>query len=61
MMLYVYYIFSDYKEYHTDSTVRFVVSMGQQKMDEAASAGFHKKFKLENSLNTTNMVGMAVS
>ena len=33
--------------YHTDTTVKFVV-----KMQEAERIGFHKKFKLESSINT---------
>jgi len=32
---------------HTDTTVKFVV-----KMQEAERIGFHKKFKLESSINT---------
>ena len=47
---------SDYKEYHTDTTVKFLVSMTQAKMEEAEAVGFHKKFKLEGSLNTSNLV-----
>ena len=47
---------SDYKEYHTDTTVKFVVTLSQEKMQEAERIGFHKKFKLESSLNTSNMV-----
>ena len=47
---------SDYKEYHTDTTVKFVVTLSQEKMQEVERIGFHKKFKLESSLNTSNMV-----
>lgn len=47
---------SDYKEYHTDTTVKFLVTLSEQKMREAEEIGFHKKFKLESSLNTGNMV-----
>ena len=50
----IYY--SDYKEYHTDTTVKFVVTLSEQKMKEAEEIGFHKKFKLEGSLSTANMV-----
>ena len=46
----------DYKEYHTDTTVKFVVSMSEKNMAEAEAIGFHKKFKLEASINTSNMV-----
>lgn len=47
---------SDYKEYHTDTTVKFVVTLSEQKMKEAEETGFHKKFKLEGYINTSNMV-----
>jgi len=47
---------SDYKEYHTDTTVKFVVTLSEEKMREAEETGFHKKFKLEGYLNTSNMV-----
>ena len=46
----------DYREYHTDTTVRFVVYLTEDKMAEAERIGFHKKFKLENYLNTSNLV-----
>lgn len=49
-------LYSDYKEYHTDTTVRFVVTLSPDKMQEAETVGFHKKFKLESSLNTSNLV-----
>ena len=50
------YLLSDYKEYHTDTTVKFVVTLSAEKMQEAESVGFHKKFKMEGSLNTSNLV-----
>ena len=53
-------IFSDYKEYHTDTTVKFVITLSEQKMKEAEEIGFHKKFKLESSVNTGNMVRDAI-
>ena len=48
--------YRDYKEYHTDTTVKFVVTLSADKMMEAEAVGFHKKFKLESSLNTSNLV-----
>lgn len=51
---------SDYKEYHTDTTVRFVVNMTTAKMEEAVSVGLYKKFKLESSISIANMVGGCV-
>ncbi len=53
---YCYYYYSDYKEYHTDTTVKFVVSLTASNMTEAVSTGIHKKFKLENGISTNNMV-----
>ena len=47
---------SDYKEYHTDTTVKFVITLSADKMQAAEAVGFHKKFKLESSLNTSNLV-----
>ena len=48
--------FSDYKEYHTDVTVKFLLSMTEDKLAEAEQAGLHKKFKLESTISTSNMV-----
>lgn len=47
---------SDYKEYHTDTTVRFVVYLSADKMAEVEHVGYHKKLKLETNLNTSNLV-----
>ena len=49
-------LYSDYKEYHTDTTVKFVVTLTEDKLREAQEIGIHKKFKLESSINTSNMV-----
>ena len=46
----------DYKEYHTDTTVRFVVTMTPEKLREARNQGLHKVFKLQTSISTTSMV-----
>ena len=48
---------SDYKEYHTDTTVRFVVNVTAAKTEKAAVVGLYKKFKMESSISTANMVG----
>uniref|UniRef100_A0A672IH98 DNA topoisomerase 2 n=1 Tax=Salarias fasciatus TaxID=181472 RepID=A0A672IH98_SALFA len=45
-----------YKDYHTDTTVRFVVKMTEDKLREAEAAGLHKVFKLQNSLTCNSMV-----
>ncbi|XP_032242612.2 DNA topoisomerase 2-alpha isoform X2 [Nematostella vectensis] len=47
---------TDYKEYHTETRVRFVITMAENKMREAEQVGLHKKFKLEATINTSNMV-----
>jgi len=46
----------DYKEYHTDTTVKFVVKMSPEQYKAAESAGLHKFFKLETTLSLANMV-----
>ncbi|XP_034561189.1 DNA topoisomerase 2-beta isoform X2 [Notolabrus celidotus] len=46
----------DYKEYHTDSTVKFVVRMSEEKLAQAESVGLHKVFKLQSSLTCNSMV-----
>ena len=47
---------TDYREYHTEATVRFVVSLTPANMAKAEQEGFYKKFKLESRLNTSNLV-----
>ena len=49
-------LYSDYKEYHTDTTVKFVVHLTADKMAEVERVGYHKKLKLETYLNTSNLV-----
>ncbi|XP_063815858.1 DNA topoisomerase 2-alpha [Pseudophryne corroboree] len=46
----------DYKEYHTDTTVRFIVKMAEEKLAEAEAAGLHKVFKLQAPLTCNSMV-----
>jgi DNA topoisomerase II len=47
----------DFKENHTESTVRFTVTMDKEKLDEFEKdkAGLMGKFKLSSSLSTSNM------
>lgn len=47
---------SDYKEYHTDTTVRFVVTMAPEKLRQARDQGIHKVFKLQTTIGMTSMV-----
>ncbi|XP_056222802.1 DNA topoisomerase 2-alpha isoform X2 [Seriola aureovittata] len=49
-------LITDYKEYHTDTTVRFVVKMTEEKLREAEAAGLHKVFKLQSPLTCNSMV-----
>ncbi|XP_010770504.1 DNA topoisomerase 2-alpha [Notothenia coriiceps] len=49
-------LITDYKEYHTDTTVRFLVKMTPEKLIEAEAAGLHKVFKLQTSLTCNSMV-----
>lgn len=47
---------TDYKEYHTDTTVRFVVTMSEDKLSKARDEGLHKVFKLQTTFSTSSMV-----
>uniref|UniRef100_A0A7N8WP82 DNA topoisomerase 2 n=1 Tax=Mastacembelus armatus TaxID=205130 RepID=A0A7N8WP82_9TELE len=49
-------LITDYKEYHTDTTVKFVVRMSEEKLAQAEAAGLHKVFKLQSSLTCNSMV-----
>ncbi|KAJ9091384.1 DNA topoisomerase 2 [Naganishia friedmannii] len=46
----------DYREYHTDSTVHFVVTMSEAELKKAEDEGLEKRFRLVNQINTSNMV-----
>src|SRR5699024_2959950 len=47
---------SDYKEYHTDATVKFVVTMSEDNLRKSLDGGMHKTFKIQSTLSTTSMV-----
>lgn len=49
-------LISDYKEYHTDTTVKFLVRMSEEKLLQAEAVGLHKVFKLQSSLTCNSMV-----
>ncbi|XP_056627935.1 DNA topoisomerase 2-alpha [Triplophysa dalaica] len=49
-------LITDYKEYHTDTTVRFVIKMTEERLREAEASGLHKVFKLQNLLTCNSMV-----
>lgn len=49
-------LINDYKEYHTDTTVKFLVRMSEEKLAQAEAVGLHKVFKLQSSLTCNSMV-----
>ncbi|XP_069809901.1 DNA topoisomerase 2-alpha [Dendropsophus ebraccatus] len=49
-------LITDYKEYHTDTTVKFIVKMTEEKLAQAEAAGLHKVFKLQTPLTCNSMV-----
>lgn len=49
-------ISQDYKEYHTDTSVRFVVTMTDKEMQKAEAEGLEKYFRLTSSISIGNMV-----
>ena len=46
----------DYKEHHTDTTVKFEVSLSAENLAKAEQEGLYKKFNLESSIPISNMV-----
>ncbi|KAH9501320.1 DNA topoisomerase 2-beta [Dermatophagoides farinae] len=46
----------DYKEYHTDATVKFVITLSEENLQKALNNGLHKTFKIQTSMSTTTMV-----
>lgn len=51
---------SDYKEYNTDTTIKFVVTMNPEKLQKAENEGVHKFFKLHSSIGLTSMVNVMI-
>ncbi|VBB31474.1 unnamed protein product [Acanthocheilonema viteae] len=49
-------LIQDFKEYHTDTTVKFVIKMNAAKLREAEMEGLHKIFKLQTTINISSMV-----
>ncbi|TGZ69206.1 hypothetical protein CRM22_003862 [Opisthorchis felineus] len=47
---------TDYKEYHTDTTVCFIVKMSPEKLREADVIRLHKFFKLSGAQTTNSIV-----
>lgn len=50
------YAIQDFKEYHTEQTVKFLVKMQPDKLQAAERDGLHTVFKLQTVINTTSMV-----
>lgn len=48
-------VISEYREYNTDTTVRFVVTLLPGKLAEVESEGVHKVFKLQSTISMTCM------
>ncbi|XP_041986182.1 DNA topoisomerase 2 [Aricia agestis] len=48
-------LISEYREYNTDTTVRFVVSLLPGKLAEIEAEGIHKVFKLQTTISMTCM------
>jgi DNA topoisomerase-2 len=46
---------TDYKEYHTDVSVRFVITLPAENLVAAIESGLEKKFKLTSRISTSNM------
>ena len=46
---------TDYREYHTDSTVRFVITMPAENLAKAQRDGINKVFKLTTTISLGNM------
>jgi len=46
---------TEYKEYHTDTTVRFIITLPAANLVAAIEAGLEKKFKLTGRVATSNM------
>lgn len=49
-------VFRFYLEYHTDTTVRFVVKLASAQFAKFQESGLHKNFRLQETFKLTNMV-----
>ncbi|CAD5115354.1 DgyrCDS4334 [Dimorphilus gyrociliatus] len=49
-------VIQDFREYHTDTTVKFVVKMSEAKMSDARQMGLHKYFKIQTTMSLASMV-----
>ena len=46
----------DYKEYHTDTSVHFVITMTEAEMRKAEEEGLEKRFRMTSTISIANMV-----
>jgi DNA topoisomerase-2 len=49
-------VLTDYKEYHTDTTVKFVCQMKEDTLSKFEERGLHQAFKLQSVIGLTSMV-----
>ncbi|KAB7496963.1 DNA topoisomerase 2-alpha [Armadillidium nasatum] len=49
-------LISDYREYNTDTTVKFLVTVPEEKVQKIDNEGPHKVFKLQTTITLTSMV-----
>jgi len=49
-------LIEDYREYHTENTVHFILKLNEQQMSKVEAEGLEKSFKIKSSLAETNMV-----
>merc|ERR1719265_2703227 len=49
-------LFTEFREYHTESSVHFSVTMTPDKLADAERRGLQKVFHVKGSLSTTNMM-----
>lgn len=48
-------LIQEYKEYHTDTRVHFILSLTADQMKAAEKEGLEKRFKMHSKLSTSNM------
>lgn len=48
-------VIADYKEYNTDTTIKFIISCLPGRLADLENEGLHKIFKLQNMISTTSM------
>ncbi|XP_063973742.1 DNA topoisomerase 2 isoform X2 [Diachasmimorpha longicaudata] len=48
-------LITDFKEYHTDVDVKFIVTLNRDKLQELEKEGLHKAFKLQTTTSITSM------